>query len=195
MYFTIDGADLPRDYPDIGFFDIDREVFAAHYQNLSPSELGSGSLSRAWYAQNPSIYTLLMHAGNVVGYCNIMPVTQECFEALMAGVLNDGDIPASSVCSFSNRNGLFLYICGIAIMPSHQGSPAALLTLLRGVRKKFWDLQLAGVLIREVGAIAWNDIGGRVATLWGLSPTAAPCALGVVYRGQPNRWFGKLVSL
>jgi hypothetical protein len=190
QYSTIDGAELPSDYGDIGFFDIDREVFASQYQKLSISELGARSLSTEWYARNPSIYTLLMSAGQVVGYCNTMPVTPECFDALMAGTIKDGEIPADAVCAFHESFALSVYICGFAIRPSHQVSAAAVIALLRGVRIKFQKLRNSGVRIREVGAVAWSEGGRRLADIFGLSPRLRVPELGVVYRGKPNRYFG-----
>jgi hypothetical protein len=189
-YSTVDGADLPSDFADIGFFDIDREVFTSQYQNLSPSELGASSLSREWYARNPSIYTVLMNVGQVVGYCNAMPVTRDCFDALMAGTLGDGEIPVSAVCTFNESCDLSLYICGFAIRPSHQTSAVALLTLLKGIRVKFEKLRNSGVRIGEVGAVAWSDDGTRLANIFGLSPRSVVPELGVVYGGKPNRYFG-----
>jgi hypothetical protein len=189
-YSTIDGAELPADYPDIGFFDIDRNVFASHYQTLSPSELGRRALSQQWHAKNPSIYTLLVNDEHVVGYCNSMPLNKECFDAVMSGNLRDGEIPVSSVCSFREPHDLYLYICGIAIMPSHQNSPSALLTLLRGIRRKFKYFKQLGTRICEVGAIAWSDDGTRLANIFGLAPTSTSSELGIVYRGKPNKYFG-----
>lgn len=190
-YSAIDGAELPTDYSDIGFFEIDRQVFASQYQTLSLSELGHRELSQQWYAKNPSIYTLVMYAGQVVGYCNTMAVTKECFDALMSGSLGDGEITASSVYSFREPCELYLYICGFAIVPSHQNSPRALLALLRGLRRKFETLRQLGTRVCEVGAIAWSDDGKRLAKLLGLSPTSISSELGVVYRGKPSKYFGE----
>lgn len=189
-YLTIDGADLPANYADIGFFAIDREVFTSQYQSLSPSELGEHSLSKEWYARNPSIYTVLMNDGQVVGYCNAMPVTRECFDALMAGTLGDGEIPASAVCTFHKSSDLSIYVCGVAIQPSHQSSAAALLALLRGIRSKYDQLKNSGVRIHEVGTIAWSEGGKRLANIFGLSPAFVVSELGVIYRGKPNKYFG-----
>ena len=60
---AIEGAELPADYPDIGFFEVDRRVFAHHYKTLTPNELGSSNLSIEWYRRNPLIYTVLLSEG------------------------------------------------------------------------------------------------------------------------------------
>jgi hypothetical protein len=190
-YSTIDGTDLPTDYPDIGFFDIDRLVFASQYQSLSACELGHRGLSSEWYARNPSIYTVLMHANQVVGYCNTLPLTTQCFDALMTGRFGDGQIPGTAVCTFHESYAIPVYICGLAIVPSHQTSPHALLALLRGIRVKFQKLRQMGTQVREVGAVAWSHDGQRLATIFGLSQASATCGLGTIYRGKPNKYFGQ----
>ena len=136
-YRTIDGSELPAECADVGFFDIDRQVFAEQYVTLSQIELGTQFLSKKWYSRNPSIYTVFMSGEQVVGYCNTMPVAEEYFESLMAGSLSDGEILPESVCAFLGSDELAIYLCGIAILPAHQNSPAAFLTLLRGVQQKF----------------------------------------------------------
>jgi|GEM_PF-6183949 len=189
-YSTIDGSDLPSDYSDIGFFDIDRQVFPSQYQSLSAYKLGHRALSTEWYGRNPSIYTVLVRAGHAVGYCNAMPVATECFNALMTGELGDGEIPANSVCTFREPRAVPIYICGLAILPQHQRSPCALIALLRGIRGKFNKLRVNGTEVSEVGAVAWSNNGERLATIFGLSQVGVDPQLGTFYRGRPNKYFG-----
>ena len=72
-YRTIDGSELPAECADVGFFDIDRQVFAEQYVTLSQIELGTQFLSKKWYSRNPSIYTVLMSGEDIVGYHNTIP--------------------------------------------------------------------------------------------------------------------------
>ena len=170
------------DYHDIGFFEIDRVVFANEYLDLSPKELGSNHLSKRWFLVNPSIYTVLWSGSKAVGYCNIMPVRDACFNNLMSGRMSEGEISEEDILRFNPGIACSLYICGIAILPEYRKDARGLISLLAGVRRKFLALQQIRCTVTSVGAVAWSDEGKRIAKLFGLHPVGVACPSGTVYR-------------
>lgn len=178
---AVDGTELPLEYPDIGFFDIDRRVFADQYAVLSPSELGSETLSRQWFERNPSIYTVLMSGDNVVGYCNTMPLRESGFDALMAGTLADGEITVEMIERFDHPGSYRLFCCGVAILEEYRFGGVALRLLLSALYAKFQRLAEQGCCISDIAAVAWTEQGSSLCQGLGLTFVRAHGAHGDVY--------------
>ena len=156
---AIDGSELPSNFPDIGFFDVDRRVFRAEYETLTASELGSTILSRAWYVRNPSIYSILLCGDEVVGYCNFMPLEEVAYQQILAGELADGEISPDMVRSFDSPGPYKVFCCGIAVVEEYRRGGIGLRVLLREVWKKWVSLADCGCYLSDLAGVAWSNDG------------------------------------
>jgi hypothetical protein len=156
---AIDGAELSPDYPDIGFFRVDRRVFPDEYKELTENELGSSSLSREWYARNPSIYTVLLSGSEVVGYCNLMPLEDAVYQQILDGSLTDGQISPRMVRSFDRPGAYKVFCCGVGIVEEYRRGGSGLRDLLRGVWRRWAELADRGCYVSELAGVAWSEDG------------------------------------
>lgn len=184
MHSVLDGDELPDNYPDIGFFEIDRIIFKEEYQYLGDRELGSLSLSRSWYQRNRAIYTVLMQEDRAVGYINILPVTVQCFEDLRDGTRTEGEIEPQEVLPFFDACTVHLYIAGLAILPDCRKNGTALRALLRKAVAKYSSLHQRGIVIGDLGAVAWSSEGERFCEKLGLTRVQRDSRLGPAFRSS-----------
>ncbi len=164
---TIDGAELPPGYPDIGFFEVDRRVFPREYEALTENELGSSALSREWYARNPSMYTVLLAGDEVVGYCNLMPLEDAAYQQILAGTLADGEILPDMVRPFDRPGPYKAFCCGVGIVEGYRRNGTGLRALLRGVWRRWVARAECGCYLSELAGVAWSDDGRQLCErLW-----------------------------
>jgi hypothetical protein len=181
---VLDGSELSPGYKDIGFFEVDRRVFAKQYDTLSEYELGSSRLSMQWFQRNPSIYTVLMSGDKVVGYCNIMPLCEGAFESLMNGALADGEISAQMIERFDFAGPYRVYCCGVAILGEYRLGGLALRMMLTAIVSKYRALAARGCWISDLSAVAWNEQGRALCEGLGLQLVRAHEAHGDVYHAR-----------
>jgi hypothetical protein len=179
---AIDGAELPPDYADIGFFSVDRRVFPAEYRDLTENELGSSSLSREWYARNPSIYTVLLCGNEVVGYCNLMPLEEAAYQQILDGTLADGQISPDMVRAFDRPGQYKVFCCGVGIVEEYRRKGAGLRALLRGVWDRWSALAERGCYLSELAAVAWTESGRELCEGLRLHHICKHALYGDVYR-------------
>jgi hypothetical protein len=179
---VIDGAELPTDFADIGFFEVDRRVFPGEYEELTENELGSSSLSRAWYARNPSIYTVLLCGSEVVGYCNLMPLEDAAYEQILAGALADGAIAPDMVRPFDKPGPYKVFCCGVGIVEEYRRKGSGLRALLRGVWRRWAALAERGCYISELAGVAWSEEGRALCEGLRLHHIRKHALYGDVYR-------------
>jgi hypothetical protein len=178
---AIDGADLPADYPDIGFFEVDRKVFPDQYETLSAQELGSSRLSLEWYRRNPHIYTVLLSGDTVVGYCNAMPLREDAFHAMLEGKLADGKIEAEMIETLERPGRYRLFCCGVAILEQYRHRGVALRTLLSALYRTWSASADRGCVISEIAGVAWSEDGRAMCEGFGLQLLRRHEAFGDVY--------------
>lgn len=181
---VLDGLELSPDYPDIGFFEIDRRVFAEQYDSLSESELGSSRLSVQWFHRNPSIYTVLLSGDKAVGYCNTMPLREDVFESLMNGTLADGEISAQMIERFDRAGPYRVFCCGVAILEDYRLGGLALRMMLAAIVSKYRTLAERGCWISDLAAVAWTEEGRALCEGLGLQLVRAHQAHGDVYHAR-----------
>ena len=81
-------------------------------------------LAKSWIAEEPDIYTFLLdrREAKARGYINAMPVTDDCFEAIMRGEKDDPDIEDSDVVHLLGQQTVKFYLMSVAIdLPLRQG--------------------------------------------------------------------------
>lgn len=181
---AIDGAELPADYGDIGFFDVDRAVFPEQYETLSEEELGSSILSSEWYRRNPHIYTVLMAGDRVVGYCNAMPLRKEAFDSMMEGRIADGEISPEMIEPLDRPGEYYVFCCGVAILPEYRRQGMALRLLLSALSAKWSSFAERGCLIAEIAGVAWTDDGRAMCEGFGMRLLRRHEAFGDVYHAR-----------
>jgi hypothetical protein len=187
---AIDGADLPADYPDIGFFEVDRKVFPEQYKTLSADELGSSRVSVEWYRRNPHIYTVLLLDDTVVGYCNVMPLREDAFRAIIDGKLPDGKIVAEMIETLDRPGRYRLFCCGVAILERCRFRGLGLRTLVAALYRKWDALADRGCFISEIAGVAWSDDGRAMCEGFGLHLLRRHEAFGDVYHADVAKAVG-----
>ena len=165
-----DGLYLPDNYPDIGFYKIDRVVFSEEYKEMGIPDLGSPNNSIEWFRRNKQIYTMLMRNKKVIGYCNVMPLKEPAFQSILDGRLSDGDIPAPMVRQFGQPGAYKMYFSSVAILPKHRENSVAFRTLRTAFFNKLLTLaQDEEIYITDFVAIALNDDGRSLCTSFGMN--------------------------
>ena len=148
--------------------DIDTEVFKElpHYLE---QEVPRG-LSLGWSNFNDDIYTFLVDRSldRTVGYINAMPVSEECFDAILAGSKADNEITQDDVVSYEPNSTMSLYLMSIAVAPSLQKRTTGLHSeelerLRNGLIGKLMHYALnQSVRIRRMSAVGWTPQGRRL---------------------------------
>jgi hypothetical protein len=143
---------------------IDEKVFGKlpHYGG----QVIPDSLADEWIIAEPDIYTFLLdrRTGQMAGYINAMPLTDEAFARVLGGKVLDAEISADEIFPFLGKDSLKIYIMSIATDPEvrHLGSALyqeAFYKLVNGFFGKLIDYAEKGIIVSEFLAIGWTTEG------------------------------------
>jgi len=154
---------------------IDTKVFAncPHYFD---QELPRG-VSTGWTDVNRDIYTFLVlrNTQRPIGYVNAMPVTNECFDEILAGRKQDNEITPDDVASYEPGSVLSLYLMSIAVDPEYRKTNSGLDSepverLLNGVIGKLvcYATQ-SDIRVSRIVAIGWTPVGRKLCKRLGMT--------------------------
>ena len=133
-YRIIQGKNVILDMIDQAIL-IDTLVYPKEY-------CGNKEVCYSWWEKEPRIYILVIDniSGRVVGYINLMPVSEESRNKIKLGKIKDPTIFPSDIISGSG----YLYLSSIAIHPSYQDSEVfkLLISSLGSVLGKMDDTSL-----------------------------------------------------
>ena len=144
-----------------------------HYNEV---EIERG-LSDDWIMINPDIYTFLFDRSTdtIIGYINAMPVTDEIFERIKLGQLQDNEITAEHIVPFLKNQNLKIYLMSIAIHPNARKINEGLIhmafeKLLNGFINKLIEYyKNSNIKVLEFIAIGWTTEGKRLCKMLGMN--------------------------
>lgn len=160
------------------------ELFAIDevaYGPLDADAQSTAERSRAWFARNPGIYTLLLSGSRAVGYCNVMPLEDEAMDAVLAGRLNDGEITPDMIRTYEVPGPYRLYVCSLAILPAHRRGPGAFRSLYDGFFEKLLSLARDGLYVTDLACNAWTADGRSLARSFGMRYRGAHARQGEIH--------------
>lgn len=157
---------------------IDSESYGElpHYKEV---EIPRG-LSLQWIQVCPDIYTFLMDraTGLPVGYVNAMPVTDNMFQKIKDGLVEDNEISADDVEPISPGASLKIYLMSVAISQASRNVGQGLVNealqkLLHGLVDKLIDYaQSQGVRVSELVGVGWTPQGRKLCEILGMKKVA-----------------------
>lgn len=177
--------------------EIDLECFAA-LPGYDVVDIPRG-LSTTWIGINADIYTFLMRPeGDApAGYINAMPLTDDAFERVRAGNLNDNEIRSADVLPFHGPARVRMYLMSIAVAAGARRGGDGLFQeglekLLHGFTSKLiWHARNNRVRVTELLAVGWTPEGVRLCRMLGMAdcgrdPSGYPIfSLRLGEAGQP----------
>jgi hypothetical protein len=189
-YIYVFGSEVTEKMIDEAI-EIDRECYTGDQDIFQ----GTREVCFKWNTKNPEIYTMILHpiTRQVIGYINMMPVSEMIFNEIENGSIIDMNIPAEEIISYENGNKppYYLYLCSTAIRPSHQVSienrtfsnpifPLKLAFIRR-------ILQLAeekNIFFSKMVADAINDSGSRLCRLMNMKMVKVSNHDSVIFRAD-----------
>lgn len=153
---------------------IDAEAYAQN-PNYPVVTIPRG-LSMKWIRINPDIYTFLVDrkTQEPAGYINAMPITDQAYEQIRQGKLNDNEITATDLLPFQDDQPVKIYLMSIAIAEKHRRwgeglFQTTLLQLLNGfVDKLTYYAKQNSVRVTHLLATSWTKEGYQLCKLLGL---------------------------
>ncbi len=132
--------------------------------------------SRTWIDIEPDIYTFLVERGKnpgVKGYLNAMPIEDGTLTRLLQGRIDDNQITADDVASYTSRGVVNIYLMSVVIAEDarkHAGlMNHALEKLLCGIVDKLvYYKRHHGVRVSQVVGVGWTPQGRKLCSLIGL---------------------------
>lgn len=135
--------------------ELDSEAF-------SGKDVGMLKKCREWLSVNRDIYTMLLHDGEVVGYINFLPVTDECYDKFKKGKYKDYLLTKEDVLDFQKceENKCLM----MSIVVDNECRDALTLRLLwKGFKDKIEKLRSSGVVFSSVIMDCVTPIGEKCA--------------------------------
>lgn len=153
---------------------IDTKVFknCPHYFDQALSD----GVWTGWTDVNPDIYTFIVVRKTLrpVGYVGAIPVTEECYEAIIGGRKPDNELKPDDVRPFTRDTTVSLYLMSIAIDPdyhktSHGLDSEAVERLTNGVIGKLVHYAVQRNLrVSRIAAVGWTPIGRKLCERFGM---------------------------
>lgn len=135
-------------------------------------------LSTKWIGVNEDLYTFLVDSGeHPQGYINAMPLTQEAYDKVRKGLLDDNEIEDKHIVPYAPGAEIDIYLMSIAIAKAVRRENDGLLSrpldkllnafvykLVRYARDK-------GIIVRRLLAVGWTTQGQKLCAHLGMDPT------------------------
>jgi len=124
----------------------------------------------AWHDINPDIYFVLRdeESNDLVGYVNLAPITEACYNRIATGTIMDISIDEESVLPYVAPGLYHLNFTSIAIDPNYRGS-IAFSQLMNAVVSKIIELFERGVYFQAMIADAVTPYGEKIcSTVFGM---------------------------
>ena len=101
---------------------------------------GEPSDCEKWFKVNPDIYVMIrdIQKGVIVGYINIAPVTDECYDLFKSGEFVDTGLTSEMMLSYDMPFPYSLYFTSIVIHPDYQNSEVFMKLFSAVVDKFIW---------------------------------------------------------
>jgi hypothetical protein len=154
--------------------EIDKRVFKScdHYDEQA---LPDGGWT-GWTDVNNDIYTFIVvrKTRRPIGYINAMPVTSDCFDAIVAGTKPDNELKPDDVLPYTPDSTLDLYLMSIAVDPAYQKTghgldSEALERLMNGAIGKLVHYAVhRNVRVGRIAAVGWTPIGRKLCQQFGM---------------------------
>ena len=118
-------------------------------ETFDESDTGTFALCKEWYRKNKKIYTVLKLNGEVVGYINFMPLTDECYQQFRQGKCKDVNLHKKDIALFSKNKKNKCLLLSINIRKDLRDSKAIVL-LWNGFIKRIRKWHKKGVIVSSV---------------------------------------------
>ena len=125
---------------------------------------------KKWHDINPDIYFIAINKAKneVVGYINIAPVTEECYDKIKSGEFITTNITDDMILSYDLPFPYSVYFFSIAIHPEYQNSKLFFI-MLNSIIEKFINLSNQEVYIKRMIADAVTIHGEKFCKLFGMN--------------------------
>jgi len=123
----------------------------------------------SWYKINPDIYFMLkdIKLNTVVGYINVAPITENCFEKILKGKLRADDVNEDSILAYDFHGIYYLYFISIVVNPLYR-SFGAINKLTDAVISKIIDLSKQEIYFKAMVADALKSEGEKYCRMFGM---------------------------
>jgi hypothetical protein len=138
-----------------GLTTLENLLFPSHYAaNLE--------LVERWHRTNPDVFGILLADGKVVGYYDLLPISEFNFRGLLSGTKTDVDILDAGPIQYKQAGIYHAYLSAIAVSKDYQNGSAIAL-LRRSLIDKISNLKSGGYLITQIAGEAVSPDGEKFA--------------------------------
>ena len=102
-----------------------------------------------WTRKNDKLYTFLLANGELIGYTNLMPVTNEFYDKFKSGKLKDSSISKDDIVVYEKNKTYKCLFVSIVVSPKFQNT-LALKYLFQGFVNKMKILKNEGIHISNI---------------------------------------------
>lgn len=136
--------------------DIDNCVYSNGFQGVYETCV-------KWWGKNPLIYIMLedKETHNIVGYINVMPISDTCYHKIRNGEIIDTDICLEDIETYDFRGTYNLYFSSIAIHPDYHNTNA-FKNLVDGFITHIQQLSKRGINFSSIIVDAVSDAGEKL---------------------------------
>jgi len=122
-----------------------------------------------WHEINPLIYFILKdeNLDSVIGYVNIAPVTESCYNKILSGEIWDTAIEEDSVLPYDLPGLYYLNFTSIAVNPSFRG-PGVIMQLIDAIISNIITLSEHGIYFKAMVADAVTPAGEKICRMVGM---------------------------
>lgn len=115
-----------------------------------------------WWKKNPNIYVMVQddNTKKIVGYINVMPLTDLYYNKIKNGEIIDTNIPIEEIQTYKPNGKYNVYFSSIAILPEYQNTNA-FKTLLKGLCNNINQLKQQKISFSNVIADTVSEIGEK----------------------------------
>jgi len=123
----------------------------------------------AWHKINPDIYFVLrdMELDALVGYMNVAPITEACYNKIATDTIWDTAIDEDSVLPYDFPGLYYLNFTSIAVNPLYRSS-SVVLQFMNAVVSKMIDLSKQEIYIKAMIADAVTPEGEKICRMVGM---------------------------
>ena len=123
----------------------------------------------AWHSINPDIYFMLKDTvkNSVIGYVNLVPITQDCYEKILTGEIWDNEIVEDFVLPYDFPGIYYLNFTSIVVHPAYRNS-SAVLQFVNSIVNKLIELSNREIYFQAMIADAVTPEGEKLCKLFGM---------------------------
>lgn len=136
-----------------------------------------------WTNKNNKLYTFLLKDNKLIGYINLMPVTDEFYNRFKDGKTKDFEITASDIVGYEVGKPVKCIFVSIVLHPDYQKT-MAVKYLLDGFIQKIKNFQNKGYIISDIAMDCVSEMGERCARNWLKASQVAYSRNGKIYEGN-----------